>query len=123
VEHIGSKEAASPLRLITEPTTEQKSLLHQLGLSLSERLKSLSKCAAQPSKCPSGRSLLRPLQALATFKRRVGTLLLKPISESESHPNHRWWVLRNCAPYLALAQISMIRLLVRRLERPLSHKA
>ncbi|MGA7768357.1 MAG: hypothetical protein WCA27_19310 [Candidatus Sulfotelmatobacter sp.] len=34
------------LRRITEPTTEQKSLLHQLGLSLSERLKSLSKCSA-----------------------------------------------------------------------------
>src|SRR5260370_19142001 len=31
------------LRRITEPTTEQKSLLHQLGLSLPERLKSLSK--------------------------------------------------------------------------------
>ena len=24
--------------------------------------------------------------------------VLKPISESESHPNHRWWVPRNCAP-------------------------
>src|ERR1700684_1417665 len=34
------------LRRITEPTTEQKSLLHQLGLSLPERLKSLSKCSA-----------------------------------------------------------------------------
>jgi transposase len=33
------------LRRITEPTTEQKSLLHQLGLSLPERLKSLSKCS------------------------------------------------------------------------------
>jgi len=32
------------LRRITEPTTEQKSLLHQLGLSLPERLKSL--CSA-----------------------------------------------------------------------------
>jgi len=31
---------------ITEPTAEQKSLLHQLGLSLPERLKSLSKCSA-----------------------------------------------------------------------------
>ena len=30
------------LRRITEPTAEQKSLLHQLGLSLPERLKSLS---------------------------------------------------------------------------------
>src|SRR6202158_2331161 len=37
---------AQPLRRITEPTTEQKSLLHQLGLSLPERLKSLSKCSA-----------------------------------------------------------------------------
>ena len=34
------------LRRITEPTTEQKSLLHQLGLSLPERLKSFSKCSA-----------------------------------------------------------------------------
>src|SRR6202165_4986120 len=34
------------LRRITEPTTEQKSLLHQLGLSLPDRLKSLSKCSA-----------------------------------------------------------------------------
>src|SRR6202167_1130447 len=34
------------LRRITEPTTEQKSLLHQLGLTLPERLKSLSKCSA-----------------------------------------------------------------------------
>jgi transposase len=34
------------LRRITEPTTEQKSLLHQLGLSLPVRLKSLSKCSA-----------------------------------------------------------------------------
>src|SRR5271157_3525435 len=34
------------LRRITEPTTEQKSLLQQLGLSLPERLKSLSKCSA-----------------------------------------------------------------------------
>jgi transposase len=33
------------LRRITEPTTEQKSLLQQLGLSLPERLKSLSKCS------------------------------------------------------------------------------
>jgi transposase len=33
------------LRRITEPTAEQKSLLHQLGLSLPERLKSLSKCS------------------------------------------------------------------------------
>lgn len=34
------------LRRITEPTAEQKSLLHQLGLSLPEQLKSLSKCSA-----------------------------------------------------------------------------
>jgi transposase len=34
------------LRRITEPTAEQKSLLHQLGLSLPDRLKSLSKCSA-----------------------------------------------------------------------------
>jgi transposase len=34
------------LRRITEPTTEQKSLLHQLRLSLPERLRSLSKCSA-----------------------------------------------------------------------------
>ncbi len=34
------------LRRITEPTAEQKSLLHQLGLSLPERLKSLSKYSA-----------------------------------------------------------------------------
>src|ERR1700677_695493 len=34
------------LRRITEPTAEQKSLLHQLGLTLPERLKSLSKCSA-----------------------------------------------------------------------------
>ena len=34
------------LRRITEPTAEQKSLLHQLGLSLPERLKSLSQCSA-----------------------------------------------------------------------------
>ncbi|MFZ0289309.1 MAG: hypothetical protein WBW98_04105 [Candidatus Sulfotelmatobacter sp.] len=34
------------LRRITEPTNEQKSLLHQLGLSLPERLKSLLKCSA-----------------------------------------------------------------------------
>jgi transposase len=34
------------LRRITEPTAELKSLLHQLGLSLPERLKSLSKCSA-----------------------------------------------------------------------------
>src|SRR5216684_2287187 len=34
------------LRRITEPTAEQKSLLHQLSLSLPERLKSLSKCSA-----------------------------------------------------------------------------
>ncbi len=34
------------LRRITEPTAQQKSLLHQLGLSLPERLKSLSKCSA-----------------------------------------------------------------------------
>jgi len=34
------------LRRITEPTAEQKSLLHQLRLSLPERLKSLSKCSA-----------------------------------------------------------------------------
>jgi len=34
------------LRRITEPTTEQKSLLHQLGISLPERLKSHAKCSA-----------------------------------------------------------------------------
>src|SRR6202165_3736019 len=34
------------LRRITEPTAEQKSLLHRLGLSLPDRLKSLSKCSA-----------------------------------------------------------------------------
>jgi hypothetical protein len=34
------------LRRITEPTAEQKSLLHQLQLSLPDRLKSLSKCRA-----------------------------------------------------------------------------
>jgi len=34
------------LRRITEPTAEQKSLLHRLGLSLPERLKSHSKCSA-----------------------------------------------------------------------------
>jgi len=34
------------LRRITEPTAEQKSLLQQVGLSLPERLKSLSKCSA-----------------------------------------------------------------------------
>ncbi len=34
------------LRRITEPTTEQKSLLHQLGLSLPERLDFQSKCSA-----------------------------------------------------------------------------
>ena len=34
------------LRRITEPTAEQKSLLHQLGLTLPQRLKSLSKCSA-----------------------------------------------------------------------------
>ena len=34
------------LRRITEPTIEQECLLHQLGLSLPERLKSLSKCSA-----------------------------------------------------------------------------
>jgi hypothetical protein len=34
------------LRRITEPTAEQKSLLHLLRLSLPERLKSLSKCSA-----------------------------------------------------------------------------
>ena len=34
------------LRRITEPTAEQKSMLHQLGLSLPERPKSLSKCSA-----------------------------------------------------------------------------
>ena len=37
------------LRRITEPTAEQKSLLHQLGLSLPERLKSLSKCSVDPA--------------------------------------------------------------------------
>lgn len=34
------------LRRITEPTAEQKSLLHQLGLSLPERLHSYPKCSA-----------------------------------------------------------------------------
>src|ERR1035437_3525326 len=34
------------LRRITEPTAEQKSLLHRLGLSLPERLKSTTKCSA-----------------------------------------------------------------------------
>ncbi|MGH8647931.1 MAG: IS1634 family transposase, partial [Burkholderiales bacterium] len=34
------------LRRITEPTPEQKSLLHQLGLSLPERLNSYAKCSA-----------------------------------------------------------------------------
>jgi hypothetical protein len=34
------------LRRSTEPTTEQKSVPHQLGLSLPERLKSLAKCSA-----------------------------------------------------------------------------
>ena len=34
------------LRRVAEPTSEQKSLLHQLGLSLPERLKSYSKCSA-----------------------------------------------------------------------------
>jgi len=34
------------LRRITEPTAEQKSLLHQLGLSLPERLNSYPKCSA-----------------------------------------------------------------------------
>ena len=34
------------LRRITEPTNEQKSLLHQLGLSLPERLHSDLKCSA-----------------------------------------------------------------------------
>jgi hypothetical protein len=37
------------LRRITEPTAEQNSLLHQLGLSLPERLKSLSKCSVDPA--------------------------------------------------------------------------
>src|SRR6266481_1394307 len=34
------------LRRVNEPTAEQKSLLHQLQLSLPDRLKSLSKCSA-----------------------------------------------------------------------------
>lgn len=34
------------LRRITEPTAEQKSLLHQLGLTLPERLKASAKCSA-----------------------------------------------------------------------------
>jgi len=34
------------LRRLTEPTGEQKSMLHQPGLSLPERLKSLSRCSA-----------------------------------------------------------------------------
>jgi hypothetical protein len=42
--HDGGREIR--LRRITEPTAEQKSLLHQIGLSLPERLKSLSKCSA-----------------------------------------------------------------------------
>ena len=37
------------LRRITDPTAEQKSLLHQFGLSLPERLKSLSKCSVDPA--------------------------------------------------------------------------
>jgi len=37
------------LRRITEPTAEQKSLLHQLRLILPERLKNLSKCSADSS--------------------------------------------------------------------------
>jgi hypothetical protein len=35
------------LRRVTEPTTEQKSLLRQLGLSLPERLSSYPKCSAK----------------------------------------------------------------------------
>jgi len=34
------------LRRITEPTAEQKSLLHQLGLSLPEHLNSYPQCSA-----------------------------------------------------------------------------
>ena len=34
------------LRRVTEPTAEQKSLLHQLGLSLPEHLNSYLKCSA-----------------------------------------------------------------------------
>ena len=34
------------LRRITEPTTEQNYLLHQLGISLPERLKFHAKCSA-----------------------------------------------------------------------------
>ena len=34
------------LRRVTEPTAEQKSLLHQLGLSLPERLNSYLNCSA-----------------------------------------------------------------------------
>jgi len=34
------------LRRVTEPTPEQKSLLHQLGLSMPERLNSYTKCSA-----------------------------------------------------------------------------
>lgn len=34
------------IRRVAEPSSEQKSLLHQLGLSLPERLKSYSKCSA-----------------------------------------------------------------------------
>jgi transposase len=37
------------LRRITEPTAEQKSLLHRLGLSLPERLKSPAKCSVDPA--------------------------------------------------------------------------
>ena len=35
------------IRRVPEPTSEQKSLLHQLGLSFPERLKSYSKCSAR----------------------------------------------------------------------------
>jgi len=42
-------------RRMTEPTAEQKSLLHQLGLTLPERLKTSAKCSAdfwQPELIP-----------------------------------------------------------------------
>jgi hypothetical protein len=37
------------LRRITEPTTEQKSLLHQLGLALPERFQFNRKCSVDPA--------------------------------------------------------------------------
>lgn len=41
------------LRRITEPTTEQKSLLHQLKLSLPDRLECKSKCSVDPANARS----------------------------------------------------------------------